>query len=219
MSEKVCLKGFVQNSIINCVYHKRHKNKKSTSLHEIFDVVFGNVCFVIVIFNIHGRKIRSSESSQNSMSEKSTFGQFEVFSSTYNFFQGGVLFSCYSTQEQLILRKDELCSWSQKKVIQFSAKVLILAIFDHLGPPSKSIFSTYKQNFKKSLVGFLGKIVRNIEKFFELPIFKRLRRGGASRFASRLFPKSVTLASCKFVERPIIACYAYSIVIFHFSQK
>ena len=28
-----------------------------------------------------------------------------------------------------------------KKVIQFSAKVLILAIFDDLGPPSKSIFS------------------------------------------------------------------------------
>ena len=33
---------------------------------------------------------------------------------------------------------DELLSWSQKKVIQFSAKVPILAIFDYLGPTSKS---------------------------------------------------------------------------------
>ena len=50
----------------------------STSLHVIFIVVFGNVYFVIVIFNIHGQKIRFIESSQNPMSEKSIFGQFEV---------------------------------------------------------------------------------------------------------------------------------------------
>ena len=50
----------------------------STSLHAVFDVVFGNVYFVIVIFKIHGRKMRFSESSQNSKSEKSIFGQFEV---------------------------------------------------------------------------------------------------------------------------------------------
>ena len=50
----------------------------STSLHAIFNVVSSNVYFVIVIFNIHGQKMRFSESSQNSITEKSTFGQFEV---------------------------------------------------------------------------------------------------------------------------------------------
>ena len=64
--------------MINCVYPKHHKYKVSTSLHAIFDVVFGNVYFVIVIFNIHGQKMRFSESSQKSVSEKSIFGHFEV---------------------------------------------------------------------------------------------------------------------------------------------
>ena len=50
----------------------------STSLHAVFNVVFSNVYFVIVIFNIYGRKMRFSENSQKSMSEKSNFGQFEV---------------------------------------------------------------------------------------------------------------------------------------------
>ena len=50
----------------------------STSLHAVFDVVFGNVYFVIVIFNIHGQKMRFSESTQNFISEKSIFGHFEV---------------------------------------------------------------------------------------------------------------------------------------------
>ena len=30
------------------------------------------------MFNIHGQKMQFSESSQNSISEKSSFGQFEV---------------------------------------------------------------------------------------------------------------------------------------------
>ena len=51
----------------------------SLSLHAVFKVVFGNVYFVIVNFNIHGRKMRLSESTQNFISEKSIFGQFEVF--------------------------------------------------------------------------------------------------------------------------------------------
>ena len=50
----------------------------STSLHAVFNIVFGIVYFVIVIFNIHGRKMRFFESSENSMSEKSNFGHFEV---------------------------------------------------------------------------------------------------------------------------------------------
>ena len=50
----------------------------STSLHAVFNVVSGNVYFVIVIFNIPGRKMRFSESSQDSISEKSIFGHFGV---------------------------------------------------------------------------------------------------------------------------------------------
>ena len=50
----------------------------STSSHVAFNSIFGNVYFVIVIFNIHGRKLRLSESSQNSIAEKSIFGHFEV---------------------------------------------------------------------------------------------------------------------------------------------
>ena len=79
MSEKrrnFCQKGV--NSIINCVYHIRLKYKMSTTLHAVFNLVFGNVYFNIVIFNIHGRKVRFSESSQNSISEKSIFGHFEI---------------------------------------------------------------------------------------------------------------------------------------------
>ena len=50
----------------------------STSLHAVFNVVSGNVDFVIVNFNIDGRKMRFSESTQNFISEKSIFGHFEV---------------------------------------------------------------------------------------------------------------------------------------------
>ena len=50
----------------------------STSLHAVFNVVSGNVYLVIVIFNIHGRKMRFSESTQKFISEKSIFGQFEA---------------------------------------------------------------------------------------------------------------------------------------------
>ena len=50
----------------------------STSLHAVFDVVSGNVDLLLVIFNICGLKMRFPESSQNSISAKSLFGQFEV---------------------------------------------------------------------------------------------------------------------------------------------
>ena len=45
----------------------------SPSLHAVFNVVSGNVYFVIVICNNCGRKMRFSESTQNSMSEKIDF--------------------------------------------------------------------------------------------------------------------------------------------------
>ena len=50
----------------------------SIPLHALFKVIFGNKNFVLVIFFIHGRKMRFSESSQNFISEKSIFGQFGV---------------------------------------------------------------------------------------------------------------------------------------------
>ena len=50
----------------------------STSLRAFFNLISGNVYFVIVIFNIPGQKKRFSEKIQNSMSEKSIFVHFEV---------------------------------------------------------------------------------------------------------------------------------------------
>ena len=104
----------------------------------------------------------------------------------------------------------------KKKVIQFSAKLPILAIFRYLGPSSKSSFSTYRQKFEKTMVHFLEEVVRNFLLNFELCIFSGL--GGASRFASRHFPKPVILASCNFVGRPLVAYCACSIVILHSCQ-
>ena len=54
MSKKSVI--FVQNSLFNSVLHKHHKNEMSTSLHAVFNVVFGNVYFVIVFSNIQDRK-------------------------------------------------------------------------------------------------------------------------------------------------------------------
>ena len=50
----------------------------STSLHAVVNLIFGIVYFVLVLFIIHGQKMRFSESTRNSKSEKSVFGQFEV---------------------------------------------------------------------------------------------------------------------------------------------
>ena len=49
-----------------------------TSLHAAFNLVSGNENWAIVIFIIGGQKMRFSESSQNSKSEKWIFGQFEI---------------------------------------------------------------------------------------------------------------------------------------------
>ena len=109
----------------------------------------------------------------------------------------------------------------RKEINQLHAKVPILAIFifDWLGPPSKSIFSTYRQNFIKPLKISLAEVVRNIVSNFEPPIISSLRRGGASRFASRNFLKSVVLPSAKNPARPFVACHACSIVFFIFSNN
>ena len=62
----------------------------STSLHAVFNVVFGNVYFIVVNFNIRGRKMRFSEISQTLISEKIDFWSFAGhFSQRIKFFQGG----------------------------------------------------------------------------------------------------------------------------------
>ena len=48
------------------------------SLHAVFNVVLGNVYFALVIFNIHGRKRRFSEISQNN--------KLSIVSSAVDFF-------------------------------------------------------------------------------------------------------------------------------------
>ena len=67
----------------------------SSSLHAVFDILFGNVYSVIVIFIIPRRKMRFSGSSQNSLSENSIFVYFEVnFLNVLIFPRVGVVISC-----------------------------------------------------------------------------------------------------------------------------
>ena len=77
----------------------------STSLHAVFNVVSGNVYFVIVISNIHGQKMRFSERSQNSISEKSIFGQFEVIFLEVFFSGRGWYFPVSTFQEEYFNEK------------------------------------------------------------------------------------------------------------------
>ena len=65
----------------------------STSLHVAFSVVSGIVYFGMVIFKIQGRKMRFSESSEKSLSEKLIFGLFEdIFLKVYIFARAEVVF-------------------------------------------------------------------------------------------------------------------------------
>ena len=104
------------------------------------------------------------------------------FFSTYKIFPGRGWFFPVSTFKGEYFNEKMSSLAALKKVIHFSAKVLILAIFDYLGPLSRSISSTFRQIFKKSSVSFLGEVVRNIVLKFRLSIFKKVR--GGSPFAS-----------------------------------
>ena len=85
--------------------------------------------------------------------------------------------------------------------------------------------STFKVDFlnvREKLQKFLWKFVRegcykHYVDFWALYLF--WSAWGGSRFESRHFPQSVILASCSFLGRPFVACYACSIVIFHSSQS
>ena len=78
-----------KNSTCNCVYHKHCGCEASPSLRAVFNVVFGSIDFVGVIFDIHCRKRRFSASSQLFLAKNSIFGRFEVvFFLRVAFFQG-----------------------------------------------------------------------------------------------------------------------------------
>ena len=124
----------------------------STSLHAAFNVFFANVYFVLVIFNVHGQKCDFPKVVKIPCSKNRFLVILRSIFSTYNFFSGrGWLFPVITFEEKYF---NELSSWFQKQVIQFSVKGPILAIFGYLGPFSKSFFSTYRQNFQKILGQF-----------------------------------------------------------------
>ena len=71
--------------------------------------------------------------------------------------------------------KDELFAMSQQKVTRVLKKVPTLAIFDYLGPASKSIFSTYRQIFEKALASFLVEVVDKVLSVFGFPFFEKMQ--------------------------------------------
>ena len=77
-----------------------------TLLHAVFNAVFGNVYFVLNIFIISDLNLPFPESSQNSVSEKLTFGHFEViFLNHYISFRAGWLFPVSTLEEELFNEK------------------------------------------------------------------------------------------------------------------
>ena len=119
--------------------------------------------------------MRFSASSQIAISAKSVFGQFQVIFLNVNYCSRASWQIPVITFKEKNIKEKMSSLAGFKKFIQFPAKVLVLPIFDYLGPPSKSIFSTYRQNSKKSLVFFLWEVVGNIILNFELSIFSGLR--------------------------------------------
>ena len=98
--------SFVQNSLINCVYPIRPR-KNEHFITRSFQCSFcGSVYFFVVSFYISGRKMRFPESSQNSISEKSIFGQFEViFLNVQILPRNGVVISGYYFKEKFFTEK------------------------------------------------------------------------------------------------------------------
>ena len=95
----------------------------STSLHAAFNVVSGNVYFVIVIFNICGRKKRFSESSQNSISKNRFLVTLMSLFSTYKFFPGkGWYFPVSAFQEEYFNGKMSSLAGLNKKLFDFPQK-------------------------------------------------------------------------------------------------
>ena len=95
----------------------------STTLHLVFIVVSGNVYFVIVIFNIHGQKMRFSESIENSMSENRFLVNLRPFFSMYIIFPGrGWFFPVITFKEEYFNENMSSLACLKKKVLNFLQK-------------------------------------------------------------------------------------------------
>ena len=149
----------------------------STSLHAVFNVVSGYVYFVIVSFNIPRRKMRFSESSQNSISEKSIFGHFEIiFFNVWILPRAGWLFPVSTFKEEYFNEKISSLD-GPKKICSIFRKS---DDFGHFWPPGSNFnvdFFNIRENSKKSSVSSLGAVVGNIVLNFELSIFETVRGG------------------------------------------
>ena len=90
--------------------------------------------------------MRFSASSQNPYPKNRFLVTLRSFFPRFFFQDKGGFFPVSTLEkEYFILKKSSLACL--KKVIYFPAKVPILAIFGYLGPRSKSISSSYRQNF------------------------------------------------------------------------
>ena len=189
----------------------------STSLHAVFNTVSSNVGFVIVIFNIHGRKMRFLEVVKLPYPKNRFLVTLRSIFSTHKLFPGrGWYIPVSSFKKKYFNEKMSSLAGLKKKLFIFPQKYRfwpVLTTWVH----TQSQFSQRTGKISKNPWSvFWGRLLGTL--FYILSFLSSKRCGGGSRFASRRFPKSVILFSCNFVGRPFVACYACSIVILHFSQ-
>ena len=103
-----------------------------------------------------------------------------------------------------------------KKNYSISRKSTDFGRFWLPGSTFKVDFLHVGNNFQK----IFGTLLREScsEHYVKFWAFYLFWPAGGNRFASWHFPESAILASCNFVGRPFVACYACPIVFFHFSQ-
>ena len=149
----------------------------STPFYAVFDLNFSNVYFVIGIFNNRSQKCDFLQVVKFPYPKNRFLVTLRSFFSMYELFPEQEWFFPVSTFNVEYFNEKMGSLAALEEVIHFPAKVLTLANFGYLGPPWKSIFSTYRQSFKKSSKIYLGKVAENIVLNFELSIFSGLRGG------------------------------------------
>ena len=90
-----------------------------TSIHAIFNVVFGNVHFVIVISIIHGKKCNFLKVVKIPYPKNQILATLRSFFQRIKISQGGKGYFLLVHIEKCILTKIELSSWSQKRLFNF----------------------------------------------------------------------------------------------------
>ena len=150
----------------------------STSLHAVFNVVFGNVYVVIVIFNIHGRKCDFLKVVKIPYLKIRFLVNLRSFFSTYKFFTGrGWYFPVSTFKQEYFNGKMSSLAGLKKKLFNFLQKYRFwpfLTTWVHI----QSQFSqrTGKISENPRSVSW-GRVVRNIVLKFQLYIFKKVRGG------------------------------------------